>query len=291
MKRRNFGDIPAEFDDLEKSPVVIVPVAYDGTSTWIKGADRGPSAIIEASASMELYDIETGTEVYRKGIFTDKTMKNFKSPEAMARAVHERITYHLDRDKFTVLLGGEHSVSIGAIEAYAEKYRDLTILQLDAHADTREEYEGSRYNHACVMARAREHSPIVQAGIRSMDASERASMKRERIFFAENMRNDRKWIKKILTLLTKNVYVTIDLDVFDPSMLPSTGTPEPGGLNWYDVIDLMREVSKKRRIVGFDVVELCPGPEKSSDFTAAKLVYKILSLVFLDNPLATFKPR
>ena len=276
----NFGNIPDENSGPAASRIAVIPVAYDGTSTWIKGADKGPEAIIGASANMELYDIETDSEVYRKGIFTDSTMEGFKTPEAMYEAVKACVKGHIDGGRFSVVIGGEDSVSIGAIESHAAHFKNMTVLQLDAHADTRSEYEGSRYNHACVMARARELCPVVQAGIRSMDISEKSGIDRKRIFFADEIRKDSGWIGKIVDLLDKNVYITIDLDVFDPSLLPSTGTPEPGGLFWYDVIDLIKEVAGKRRIVGFDVVELCPGGEKSSDFTAAKLIYKTLSYIF-----------
>jgi agmatinase len=277
-KSVNFGGLPKEYSSLDNSKVVVVPVPYDGTSTWVKGADKGPAALLDASANMELYDIETDSEVYKQGIFTDKPVTEKSSPEKMTAAVKARVKKFLDMEKFVVLLGGEHSVSIGTIQAHAEKYKDMSVLQLDAHGDTREEYHGSKNNHACIMARAREICPIAQVGIRSIDTPEIKKMDKSRVFFAENIYNNKAWIKKVLSKLTKNVYITIDLDVFDPSLVPSTGTPEPGGLFWYDVIELMREVVTKKNLVGLDVVELCPNKEnKSSDFVASKLVYKILS--------------
>lgn len=282
MKQKtNFGDLPKKNSELKSAKIVVVPVPYDGTSTWVKGADKGPEAIIEASANMELYDIETDSEVFRQGIFTDKFITAQSSPEKLAVAVEKTITGHLKNKKFTVLLGGEHSVSIGAIKAYAKKYKDLSVLQLDAHADTREAYEGSKFNHACVMARARELCPIVQVGIRSMDAGEKKCLNPQRVFFAERIREKKNWPSEAIAKLTEKVYITIDLDVFDPSIIPSTGTPEPGGLGWYEVLEFLKEVNQKREIVGFDVVELCPNKyEKSSDFLAAKLVYKLLSYRF-----------
>jgi agmatinase len=274
----SFGDLPREFSTLDGSKNVVIPVPYDGTSTWIKGADKGPSAIIEASANMELYDIETDFEAYKEGIFTDEVLAERSSPENMVAAVKKRVTNHLENNKFTVVIGGEHTVSIGAIHAHAKHINDLCVLQLDAHADLREEYEGSPYNHACVMARARELCPIVQVGIRSMDVSEKKTMDEGRVFFASDIHNTNKWAERVISVLSDNVYVTVDLDVFDPSIMPSTGIPEPGGLLWYDVLALLKGVIKEKNLVGFDVVELCPSKDnKAPDFLAAKLIYKILS--------------
>ena len=198
-----------------------------------------------------------------------------------------KLSKHLGKGKFVVLLGGEHSVSFGAIEAHTEKFSGISVLQLDAHTDAREEYDGSNYNHACVMARARELCPIVQVGIRSMDEEENLNEKfkanRENVFFAHQImhENRKDWIKRVLSKLTGKVYVTIDLDVFDSSLMPSTGTPEPGGLFWYDVTELLKRVSQEKEIVGFDVVELCPNKSnKAPDFLASKLVYTLLSYKF-----------
>ncbi len=277
----NFGYLPDEHSDPENSGIVIIPVAYDGTSTWMKGADEGPSSILEASANMELYDIETDSEVYRRGIFTESTIGGDISTKEMIEAVHEAVRYYVEKDKFTVVIGGEHSVSIGSIRAHVEHYPDLTVLQLDAHADLRDEYNGSKHNHACVMARAKELCPIVQVGIRSMDSSEKEGMDKSGVFFAEKIHNHTDWIAKAVSRLSKNVYVTVDLDVFDPSIMPSTGTPEPGGLSWYDILELLKAVTDKKNVVGFDVVELCPdNRNKAPDFLAAKLIYKLLSYKF-----------
>jgi len=277
----NFGYLPEEYSNPEDAGIVILPVAYDGTSTWIKGADEGPTAIIEASANMELYDIETDSEVFKKGIFTENTISGDMSTIEMIEAVNEAVRYYLEKNKFTVVIGGEHSVSIGSIKASADRYADLTVLQLDAHADLRNEYNGSGYNHACVMARTKELCPIVQVGIRSMDSSEIEFMDKSRAFFAKDLYNKIDWIKKVISKLSDNVYITVDLDVFDPSIMPSTGTPEPGGLLWYDVLALLKTVTEERNVVAFDVVELCPDDRnRSPDFLAAKLVYKLLSYKF-----------
>jgi len=277
----NYGGISEEYTQLGSSPIVVVPVPYDGTSTWVKGADAGPDAILEASANMELYDIETDSEVFKRGIHTAEPVTENSSPEAMTAAVYRCVKQFVNMKKMVVTLGGEHSVSVGAVQAYAEKYPDLTVIQFDAHTDLRPEYEHSKYNHACAMARIREFCPIVQIGIRSMDVVEKPYIDRNRVFFADQVRRNDNWMKDALALLTPNVYITFDLDVFDPAFLPSTGTPEPGGMNWYQVIDFLREINRQTNIVGFDVVELCPNEtDKASDFFATKLIYQLLSFKF-----------
>lgn len=280
-QKTNFGDLPEEYSNLDNAAVVIVPVPYDETSTWGKGADRGPAAMLDASANMELYDIETDTEVYRHGIFTDVPVEEKSSPEKMVNAVAARIDNCVKQGKFTVVIGGEHSVSIGSIRAHAQIYNDLTVLQLDAHSDLRDEYNGSRYNHACVSARVKEMCPIVHVGIRSMASSEKPFIDKDNVFFARDIFSNTNWINRVLARLTDNVYITIDLDVLDPSIMPSTGTPEPGGLLWYDVLALLKAVTERKNLVGFDVVELCPNKNNTSpDFLVAKLIYKLLSYKF-----------
>lgn len=280
----NYGDLPEKYSALGSSKIVILPVPYDGTSTWGKGADRGPQAIIEASNNMEIYDIETDTEVHLLGIHTAEPVLESSSPEAMTKAVYKEVKKYLNKNKFTVTLGGEHSVSIGAIQAHAEKYEDLTIVQIDAHADLRDEYLGSKYNHACVMARAREFAPCIQIGIRSMSVEESYVVEPGRIFYARDINDNETWKYDMLSILSNNVYITFDLDAFDPSIMPSTGTPEPGGLLWFQTIEILRRISEKSNIVGFDVVELAPNPDvKAPDFVASKLIYKLLTYKFIDE--------
>ena len=277
----NFGGLPEEYSKEEGSAIVILPVPYDGTSTWGKGADKGPEAILEASANMELYDIETESEVYLNGIYTADPVKENDSPDEMVKSVFNRVTGFLKAGKFPVILGGEHSVTIGSILAFANHYPDLSVLQLDAHTDLRDEYEGSKNNHACVMARAREVAQIVQVGIRSMDSGEIPSMDQQRVFYAHQVNKDDSWMEKAIDLLSDNVYITLDLDAFDPSIMPSTGTPEPGGLGWYQVMDLIDKLVSRKNLVGFDVVELSPlDSNKAPDFMAAKIVYRFLSMLY-----------
>lgn len=276
-----YGDLSGKYRDPQRSGIVLVPVPFDATSTWIKGADRGPEAILEASANMELYDIETGSQVFEKGIFTDEPLVTGEDPRAMVEAVQHRVTHWLEKDKFVVTLGGEHSISLGPVLAHHGKYPEMSVLQLDAHTDLRPKYEGSPYNHACVMARVREVCPVTQVGIRSMDVSEKEYLDPERIFFQERIVTMDDWMDRVIGTLNDRVYVTLDLDVLDPSIMPSTGTPEPGGMDWYSILGLLRRVAEEKKIVGFDVVELCPTEHnKAPDFLAAKLIYKILSYCF-----------
>lgn len=281
MKTIPFGDFGPEFRDEKNAKIVIVPVPYDGTSTWMKGADKGPAAILEASYNLENYDIETKTEVYKKGIYTDAPINDKKSPEQMVASTEARVLKWINSNKFVVTIGGEHSVTTGAIKAHAQKYPGLSVLQLDAHTDLRDSYLGSKYNHACVMARVMEICPFVQVGIRSLDVEELSKIKQENIFYARNIHNTTTWMDNAEKKLNTDVYITIDLDVFDPSIMPSTGTPEPGGLLWYPVTEFLKKVCINHNVIGFDIVELCPDKKnKAPDFLAAKLIYKLLSYVF-----------
>ncbi|MBN1624881.1 MAG: agmatinase [Deltaproteobacteria bacterium] len=272
--------MPCGDNDYSRASVVILPVPFDRTSTWLKGSDKGPEALIEASRHLEFYDIETDSKVLEKGVFTADPVRTASS-SSMIKKTGAAVSRYLKENKLVVTLGGEHSVSIGVIRSFAGHYKGLSILHLDAHADSRDSYEGSRYNHACVMARARESTGnIVSVGIRSMDSSELPGIDGKRIFFAHKIHDSDKWIDSAVELLTDTVYITIDLDVFDPGIMPSTGTPEPGGLGWYQVLKLLRAVSISKRIVGFDVVELCPSENKAPDFLAAKLVFTLLSYIY-----------
>lgn len=277
-KDRTYAGIPQEYTSIEKSNIVLVTVPYDGTSTWGKGADKGPEAFLDASENMELYDIETSTEVYKEGIHLDQNLDEFDSPDHMVTEVHDLIKEYILKRKFVTLVGGEHSVSIGAIRAFNETHNNLSVLQLDAHADLRSSYEGTPYNHACAMHEASKTTNLVQVGIRSMDVSEKRWLNQDNVFYAHQMVEDEHWSDKVINALTNEVYITLDLDVFDPSILPGTGTPEPGGLYWYETITLLKRVFETKNVVGFDIVELCPSEnERSSAFTAAKLYYKMIS--------------
>ncbi|HBC79457.1 MAG TPA: agmatinase [Bacteroidales bacterium] len=276
----NFGGREVVYGYSE-SRIIILPVPYDETSTWMKGADKGPDAIMEASVNLEFYDIETNSEAHVFGIHTVDPILEKRSPEALVDAVCKRVISILTQDKFPVVIGGNHTVSIGSAKAFSEHFSNLSILQLDAHSDLRQEYEGSIYNHACAMARMREYAPVIQVGIRSMSREEALDADWERIFPAHELYTDKTHYQKAIDMLTDNVYITIDLDVFDPSLIPSTGTPEPGGPGYPEIMTFLREVILKKNVVGFDVVELCPSPlNKAPDFVAAKIIYQLLSYKF-----------
>ncbi|QLE02813.1 agmatinase [Galbibacter sp. BG1] len=281
MSKKNYAGIPEKYARLDDAQVVLIPVPYDGTSTWQKGADKGPQAFLDASENMELFDIETRSEPYKKGVYLAPPVTENSSPEKMVDTVHKITKNYIKQDKFVTLFGGEHSISIGSIRAFAESFEDLTVLQIDAHADLREEYEGSKCNHACAVYEASQKTKLIQVGIRSMDISELDNMIEDQTYFAEDINQSDDWVDDSIHQMTENVFITIDLDAFDPSILPSTGTPEPGGLLWYETLEYLKKVFKKKNVVGFDIVELCPNEkEKSSDFLAAKLYYKMLAYKF-----------
>lgn len=284
MKTKTYAGIPKEYAEISKANIVLIPVPYDGTSTWQKGANKGPDAFLEASENMELYDIETDSEVYKQGVYLADPVTEDSSPEAMVNAVHETTKSYIAKNKFVTLIGGEHSISIGSIRAFNESFDNLTVLHIDAHADLRKEYQDTPYNHACAVYEASKTTNLVQVGIRSMDKSETLTMDSEKIFFAHEMAQNEFWMDNVIELLGENVFITFDLDAFDPSILPATGTPEPGGLLWYETLDFLRQVFEEKNVVGFDIVELCPNENHpSSNFVAAKLYYKMLSYKFIKD--------
>lgn len=282
MPVNNFADLPRKYTEYQQARVVVLPIPFDGTSTWLKGADRGPEALLSASAHLELYDIETDSEVFRHGICTLPPVKCTQDVEAMVDEVRRQAESLFREGKLVVGLGGEHSVSTGLVQAARHFHDDLSVLQLDAHADLRDSFEGSPHNHACVMARIAELCPVVQVGIRSMDVTERGKVDRDRIVYARDLhRQGLNAASDALDMLSDTVYITIDLDVLDPSCMSSTGTPEPGGIDWYMLNALIRQVASEKKIIGFDVVELLPNKHNlAPDFLAAKLVYRILSMIF-----------
>jgi len=282
-----FCALPDELASLESAAAAILPVPYDLTSTWKKGADRAPAAIIEASHHIEWYDPVAGEEVCRRGIATLDPLLCHAGPETLADLVDDGITGLLKRGVLPVMLGGDHSVSIGAIRAAARELGGLSVLQIDAHSDLRDEYGGSRFNHGCVMARAREWCPVVQVGIRAFDITELPLLDAERVIYGHQINGpgaQTDWIDRAVDQLGKRVYVTIDLDGFDPAYVPATGTPEPGGLDWFQVTGLLERVASEREVVAFDVVELLPTPGQwASEFLAAKLTYRFLSLILTSD--------
>jgi agmatinase len=280
--QRNFAALPPQYTEFETSKVVILPIPYDSTTTWRSGSRDGPLAIIDASEHLELYDHELDRESHLVGIHTlPELQPSMKGPEETVMRVHEVASDLIRKDKFVVMLGGEHSLTIGMVKAFRQRFDNLSVLQLDAHADLRDAYEDSKYSHACVMRRVLEYCPIVQVGIRSLCEEEHRFLTQNQMqpFFAEGLPLD---IDGIVSALSTDVYVTIDLDVLDPSIMSAVGTPQPGGISWHEILKILRRVAETRRIVGFDLVELCPaeGPP-SCAFLAAKLAYKLIGYLSL----------
>lgn len=279
-----FAGIENKYAEYESAAVLLQSIPYDGTSTWGKGADKGFAAFMEAAENMEIYDIETDSEVFAKGIHILPELSNFTSPEDMFKRVYENSKKLLESGKFLTSFGGEHSVSIGIIKAYYEKFPDITILQLDAHADLRPEYLETPYNHACALYDASKNTNLIQVGIRSMDSCEKEHLNREKCFFAADMFGNTDWMQDSIDLMSDKVYITFDLDAFDPSIMPATGTPEPGGLTWNTTISYLRKVFAQKEVMGFDLVELAPiSGLKAPEFLVAKLYYKMLSYKFCNE--------
>ncbi|MEK7867218.1 MAG: agmatinase [Planctomycetota bacterium] len=277
----NFLGIPGEFTDRKKSRYVVLPIPYERTTTYRKGTADGPDAILEASAQVELFDDELRQETYTRGVHTlalPHPTLSAVEPEELPEILEE-YPHRVGKSQTLYSLGGEHSISYGLVKGYKAIYPDLTVLQIDAHADMREEYEGSKFNHACVMARIVTECPAVQVGVRSFCADEapRLDKKPLRTFFGSSKLDAKKTAKEVLASLSKHVYVTIDLDGMDPAAMPAVGTPEPGGLTWYELLTILRPVFTKKRVVGVDLNELCPiEGENVSQFTAAKLAYRLM---------------
>ncbi|MCI7338540.1 MAG: agmatinase [Bacteroidales bacterium] len=282
----NFAGLTPPYSDYETSKIVVLPVPYDATSSWVHGAEKGPEKLLEASVQLEWYDTETRTEVYKHGIHTAQPVDEQRSPEHLCAAVEQRVGALFDDAKFPVTIGGNHTVSIGAIRAAAQRYDNLTVLQLDAHSDLRRTYEGSELNHACVMNQAKKVAHITQVGIRSQCIEETDNFEPERIFWARDIYFDHtcQWEEKAYATLTQNVYLTIDLDVFDTGILAATGTPEPGGLHYFQVLHFLRPLFERFNVVGCDIVELCPKPNlHASDYLAARLAYQLMTYKFLQK--------
>ncbi|MDR9460040.1 MAG: agmatinase, partial [Dehalococcoidia bacterium] len=247
--QRNFAALPPQYTEFETSKVVILPIPYDSTTTWRSGSRDGPLAIIDASQHLELYDHELDRESHLVGIHTlPELQPSMKGPEETVIRVHEVAGDLIRKDKFVVMLGGEHSLTVGMVKAFRQRFDSLSVLQLDAHTDLRDAYEDSKYSHACVMRRVLEYCPIVQVGIRSLCEEEHRFLTQNQMqpFFSEGLPLD---IDGIVSALSTDVYVTIDLDVLDPSIMSAVGTPQPGGISWHEILKILRRVAETRRIV------------------------------------------
>ncbi|MGQ9546566.1 MAG: agmatinase [Dehalococcoidia bacterium] len=280
LPRRVFAGLVPPYSEPESAKVVIVPVPYDGTSEWHSGSRHGPQAVIDASQYLELYDSELDREIHKCGIFTLPELEPLlSSPQDMIDRVYQVVKSLIQKEKFVVLLGGEHSLSLGAVRAFLEAFPGLTVLQLDAHADLRDEYLGSRYSQACVMRRIFELCRISQVGIRSLSWEEKQFLTENRLapLYMPDLVSNTACIDRIVKSLSGDVYITVDIDVLDPSIMPAVGTPEPGGMSWQQLLDTIRLVTLRKRVVGLDLMEFCPsqGP-RACAFLVAKLAYKLI---------------
>ena len=279
-----FGGTTPTTTDFANARVVILPVPLDRTTSYVSGTRNGPHEILVASSHMELWDEETQTDVHSIGIFTLPEMEfPFAAMDEVVCEIRRVASELVNRGKFPLILGGEHSITPAVVGAVAAKYADLSVLQIDAHADLRDSFMGTPHNHACAMRRTLDFAPITQVGIRSLSPDEAAAAVglRTKIFYDFNMRTDANWMDRVVDSLTDTVYVSIDVDGLDPAIMPATGTPEPGGLSWYEALALLRKVIERRTVVGCDIVELSPMPGNiAPNFLCAKLLYKILSYRF-----------
>ena len=279
-----YGGTTPTTTDFEHARVVILPIPLDRTTSYVPGTRNGPHEILVASAHMELWDEETQTDVHSIGIFTLPEMEfPFASMDEVVGEIRRVTAELLDHGKFPCILGGEHSITPAVVGAVAAKYPGLSVLQIDAHADLRESFMGTPHNHACAMRRTLEFARTTQVGIRSLSPEEAAAVPSlaTEIFYDFNMRANADWVDRIVDSLSEQVYITIDVDGLDPAIMPATGTPEPGGLSWYETLAVLRRVIERRTVVGCDVVELSPMPgHVAPNFLCAKLIYKILSYRF-----------
>ena len=284
---KNFLGLEEDYSSFKKSKAVILQAPYDKTTTYIHGTQTGPAAIIDSSRYLERFDEELSQETFKIGLHTMEPLAvEGLEPEVLLEKVRASMADILKSNKFPILLGGEHSVSIGAVSALKDVYPNLSVLQLDAHYDMRDIYFGSKLNHGCAARRISEICPIVQVGMRSYSKEEKDFLSQQpngkvKSINVYDILDTPMWKDKATASLSEHVYITIDLDVFDPSTVPAVGTPEPGGLGWYEVTDFLKGVAKDKKIVGFDIVELCPIKGNiTSDFLAAKLLYRLPGYVF-----------
>ncbi|UCB51916.1 MAG: agmatinase [Candidatus Zixiibacteriota bacterium] len=275
-----FLGLSSELAKYERSEFVVLPVPYEQTTTYQVGTKHAPDAIIAASQEVETFDEELKLEACQAGICTLIPLEmTAAGPQGMLESIGEVIGKLLNDGKKVVMIGGEHTISIGAVKAFREKYPNLCVLQLDAHADLRDTYQENKYSHACVMRRIGEICPFVGVGVRNVSREEHEFIQQNKtdIFFDRDLTNLDQRNEAVLERLGPDVYLTLDMDFLDPSIMPSVGTPEPGGFLWYETLDFLREVVSRKNVVGFDLVELCPIPGLvAPDFLAAKLIYRII---------------
>ncbi|WP_445958100.1 arginase family protein [Yeosuana sp.] len=284
MNNKTYAGIPEEFSKLEQAKIVLIPVPYKGAGTSVKGTKSGPEAFLKASENINLYDIETDTEVYQQGIYLAGAVIENATAEAMVNAVHQSTKKYIKRNKFVTLIGGDRSTSIGTIRAFNECFNSLTVLQIDAHANLLKSHQGSSLNNSCALHEASQTTNLIQVGVRSMNVMEKTIMDEDKTYFAHEMAIDDTWMDSAIDQMTDNVFLTFDLSALDVSIMTSVSNPEPGGLFWYETLEFLNKLMQEKNIVGFDIVGLCPNElNAASDFLTARLYYKMLSYKFADE--------
>lgn len=280
MNNKTYAGIPEEFSKVEQAKIVLIPVPYNGTGN----TEKGPEAFLRASENINLYDIETDTEVFQQGVYLAETISENTSAETMVNAVHQLTKKYIKKNKFVTLIGGDHSISIGAIRAFNECFDSLSVLQLDAHTNLLKTYQGSSFHKNCALYEASQTTNLIQVGIRSMSAKEKTVIDSEKVYFAHEMAVDDSWMDSAIDQMTGNVFITLDLSAIDISIMTSVTNPEPGGLFWYETLEFLNKLIQDKNIVGLALVGLSPNElNASSDFLAARLYYKILSYKFAEE--------
>ena len=283
MNDKTYAGIPEEFSKQEQSKIVLIPVSYDGTNS-LKGPKNGPKAFLNASEKLNLYDIETDTEVYQQGIFLAEAVTENQSGEAMVNAVHQATKKYIKKNKFVTLIGGDHTVSIGAIRAFNECFDSLTVLHMDAHTNLLKTFQGSAFHKNCALYEASQTTNLIQVGMRSMNAKEKTVVDNEKVYYAHEMAVDDSWMDSAIDQMTENVFISLDLSAIDISVMTSVSNPEPGGLFWYETLEFLNKLIQEKNIVGIALVGLSPNEyNASSDFLAARLYYKVLSYKFAEE--------
>jgi len=281
MGSKNFGDLPEKYSGYTTSRAVIFPIPYEKTTTYGQGCCKGPEAIISASGQLEYYDEVLDSEPYMIGIHTTTPFSQTPLPEQLPQKLRRKAAKYFQDGKLLVGLGGEHSVSLGLVQAALGVFGALGVLHVDAHADLRDAYQGTHYGHGCVLRRISEHCPVFLYGVRSLSVEERDFISTHHIPITYAFEKNKPYKHRtLISALPENIYLSIDIDVLDPSLVPGVGTPEPGGLDWNELINFLDVINHRTNIIGFDVVEVMPLPSQTvSEFTAAKLVYRLLGMI------------
>ena len=262
----------------------VIPVPFEKTVSYGRGTSKGPAAVIEASSQVELWDEEVKKEIWEDGIFTASPVNCRGTTEEVFKRIENAAREIIKYKTVPFYVGGEHSVTQPLLKPYIEKYPDLSVLHFDAHADLRAEYDGTPYSHACALYPASKKIPVVQTGIRSVGSDEYQNINAGKVttFLMHENRDIEKLIPKILDSLTDTVYMTLDVDGFDPSVIPATGTPQPGGFGWYEALDLFRAVIENKKIVAVDVMETAVRPnDNTTEMNVAKLIYRLMGYLSL----------